>query len=212
MFQFFPILIGIRRGLRLYVPWNGLAFAPINLFSPSGCRCPSSGLDQQEGKIVKKYLLLAFLISGTAIADEGFVGYGLGILHGADDFLGQSKYIDLGYRADMWNGIYWQTKIGGWGEGGPDLTRKGGGFTSTGIGLEVDLQPVELRGGGALALITTPDSQLGGYFQFNEDISVGLRDKHGNGIALQYNHISCGTLCSPNLGRDFMILELSEKW
>lgn len=161
---------------------------------------------------MKKLIPFLLLLSTVAMADEGFVGYGLGVFHGADDFLGQSKYINLGYRADLGAGIYWQTKVGAWGEGGPDLTRKGGGFGSTGVGLEIDLQPIELRGGGALATITTPDSQLGGYFQFNENMAVGLRDKRGAGIAVEYDHISCGSLCSPNLGRDFIILELSEKW
>ena len=160
----------------------------------------------------RSILLLLLLFSTTAMADEAFVGYGLGILRGADTFLGQTKYVDLGYREFMWDGIYWQNKLGGIGEGSPDQTRKGGAWASTGLGLEVELQPLELRGGGALAGITNPDSQLGGYFQFNEDVSVGLRDKKGDGIALQYNHLSCGTLCSPNLGRDFVILELSQKW
>lgn len=146
-------------------------------------------------------------------ADEGFIGYGVGIFNDADIFLGQNKYLDLGYRKNVWNGIYWQNKGGYWGEGGTDQTRFNGFFASSGVGLEVDLQPFELRGGGALAAISNPDSQLGTIFpQFNEDISLGLRDKKGDGIALQYNHISCASFCSPNQGRDFIILELSEKW
>ncbi len=161
---------------------------------------------------MKKLIVLFLFLSSYAIADEAFVGYGLGILRGADTFLGQTKYLDLGYREFMWDGLYWQTKLGGIGEGSPDSTRSGGAFLSTGMGLEVDLHPIELRGGGAIAGITTPDSQLGGYFQFNEDMSLGLRDKKGDGIALQYNHISCASFCNPNLGRDFVILELSQKW
>lgn len=148
----------------------------------------------------------------VAVADEGFVGYGLGILRGADTFLGQTKYLNLGYREFMWEGLYWQNKLGALGEGGPDQTRRGGVYFASGLGLEVDLQPIELRGGGSLAGITSPDSQLGGYFEFNEDVSLGLRDKKGSGIALQYNHLSCASFCSPNLGRDFVILELSQKW
>jgi hypothetical protein len=159
-----------------------------------------------------KKLLLLLLISNVCFGDEAFIGYGLGIFHDADTFMGQNKYMDVGYRETMWEGLYWQNKLGGWSEAGPDLTRKGGGFYSNGLGLEVDLSPVEVRGGGALALITSPDSQLGGNFQFNEDFSVGVRDRKGDGIALQYNHLSCGPLCQPNLGRDFLILELSQKW
>ena len=155
---------------------------------------------------------LICLFSINCFGDEAFVGYGVGILHGADTFLGQTKYLDVGYRDFIWEGLYWQNKIGGIGEGSPDQTRSGGGFVSSGVGVEVDLRPIELRGGGALAAITNPDSQLGGYFQFNEDVSLGLRDKKGDGLALQYNHISCATFCSPNMGRDFILLELSQKW
>ena len=92
------------------------------------------------------------------------------------------------------------------------LGRSSSGFISSGLGLNVDLQPLEIRGGGALSLITNPDVQLGGVFQFNEDISVGLRDIKGNAIALVYNHFSCGSFCSPNLGKDSVSLELSEVW
>ncbi len=161
---------------------------------------------------MKIFIALLLFLSSISNADEAFVGYGLGVFHGADTFLGQTKYLDLGYREFIWEGIYWQNKFGGIGEGSPDLTRKGGGWASTGFGIEVDLSPVELRGGGALAAITTPDSQLGGYLQMNEDMSLGLRDKKGDGVAFQYNHLSCGSFCSPNLGRDFVIFELSEKW
>ena len=161
----------------------------------------------------RNMLLFLLLFSTTAMADEAFVGYGLGILRGADTFLGQTKYLDLGYREFMWDGIYWQNKVTAWGEGSPDLTRKGGGYFSTGLGLEVELQPLELRGGGSLGAITAPDSQLGAVFpQFNENMGIGLRDKKGDGIAIEYDHISCASFCHVNLGRDFLILELSQKW
>ena len=161
----------------------------------------------------RNMLLFLLLFSTTAMADEAFVGYGLGILRGADTFLGQTKYLDLGYREFMWDGIYWQNKVTAWGEGSPDLTRKGGGYFSTGLGLEVELQPLELRGGGSLGAISAPDSQLGAVFpQFNENFGIGLRDKKGDGIAFEYDHISCSSFCHPNMGRDFIMLELSQKW
>jgi len=152
------------------------------------------------------------ILLNLAYADEAFVGYGVGIFRGADQFLGQTKYASIGYRDFLYEGLYWQSKLGFIGEGSADQTRKSGGWTSSGFGLETNLSPVELRGGAALAAITTPDSQLGGYFEFNEDVSIGLRDTRGDGIALQYNHISCASLCSPNLGRDAVMLELSQKW
>src|SRR5271167_920999 len=136
-------------------------------------------------------ILICLLISTPAHADEAFVGYGVGVFHDADQFLGQMKIANIGYRHFLFDGLYWQNKLGYYGEGSGDLTRKSSGFFSSGLGFEVSLLPVEFRGGAALAAITTPDSKLGAVFpQMNEDVSLGVRDKNGNGAALQYNHLS----------------------
>lgn len=146
------------------------------------------------------------------MAGEGFVGYGVGVFNDANSFVGQNKYAEVGYREFMWDGIYWQNRLGYWGEGGSDPTRKNSFWFSSGLGLEVDLQPLEVRGGMGPALITNPDSQLGGYLQFNETMGIGIRDKKGDGMALEYNHLSCASLCNPNNGRDSVTFEMSQKW
>ena len=157
---------------------------------------------------------LILLIACTPThADEAFVGYGIGIFNDASYNVGQMKVGDLGYRHFLFDGVYWQNKVGYWGEGSPDLSRSSSGFISSGLGLEMDLQPFELRSGYGLAAITSPDSQLGAVFpQFNGDLYAGFRDKKGDGIGLEYNHISCASFCSPNLGRDFIMIQLSQKW
>lgn len=160
-----------------------------------------------------KVLAILLLLSNVALADEAFLGYGVGVFHDADDFLGQNKYLGLGLRSFLWEGLYWQNKVLAWGEGSSDPTRKGGAMFASGIGQEVSIPPVEIRGGGSLAIISNPDSQLGAMFpQFHEEISLGLRDSKGDGIALQYGHISCASFCTPNQGKDFVIFELSQKW
>lgn len=162
---------------------------------------------------MKKLLLLLLLMSSTCRADEAFLGYGLGIFNDAEYFVGQNKYGEIGYRQFLWDGIYWQYKGGFWGEGSPDSTRKAGFWVSTGPGLELDLQPIEIRSGWSIAAISTPDSQLGSRFpQFNGELYFGLRDKKGDGVGIQYEHISCASFCTPNQGRDFLILQLSQKW
>lgn len=147
------------------------------------------------------------------MADEAFVGYGVGVFKQADSWLGQSKYAELGYRHFLYDGIYWQNKVGFWGEGSPDQTRKSGGWGATGLGLELSLPYVEMRSGYGVGLITTPDSQLGSRFpQFNGELYGGFRDKRGDGVGFQYEHISCASFCSPNEGRDFVTVQLSIKW
>ena len=161
----------------------------------------------------KLYLAALLLVCSTAHSEEGFLGYGVGVFNDANYYTGQNKYFEGGYRASVWDGIYWQYKGGFWGEGSPDAARKSGFFVSSGPGFEVDLAPVEIRTGWGLAAISNPDSQLGGRFpQFNGNFALGLRDKKGDGIAIEYNHISSAGLVTPNQGRDFLILELSQKW
>lgn len=162
---------------------------------------------------MKKLILALLLLSNVALADEAFLGYGLGVFNDANEFLGQNKYGELGYRTFVWDGIYWQFKGGYWGEGSADKTRNAGFFASMGPGLELDLQPIEIRSGWGLAAISSPDSQLGSRFpQFNGELYLGLRDRKGDGIGVQYEHLSCASFCTPNQGRDFIILQLSQKW
>lgn len=162
---------------------------------------------------MKKLLLLLALIAAPCRADEAFLGYGVGIFGDADQYIGQNKFGELGYRSFLWDGIYWQFKGGFWGEGSADPTRNAGFWVSSGPGLEIDLQPVEIRSGWSLAAISSPDSQLGSRFpQFNGELYLGLRDRKGDGIGAQYEHISCASFCTPNHGRDFLILQLSQKW
>lgn len=145
--------------------------------------------------------------------DEAYLAYGVGVFHDADAFAGQNKYFNAGYRRGLWRGFYWNTKLGYYGEGSPDPTRKSSFFTSTGPGLELSLGALEIRSGWGIAAISTTDSQLGGRFpQFNGNAAIGIRDSKGDGLAIEYNHISSAGLVSPNQGRDFILLELSEKW
>jgi len=167
---------------------------------------------------VKKFLFLLLLIpilsfAGETAPEEAFLAYGVGVFNDAKYFTGQNKYFEAGYRSFLYNGIYWQYKGGYWGEGSPDQTRKSGFFASSGPGLEIDLQPLEVRSGYGIAMISTPDSQLGGVFpQFQGELYIGLRDSKGDGMGLEYNHISSAGIVTPNAGRDFVVLQLSQKW
>lgn len=164
-------------------------------------------------KIILLGLLTLFPTLAHAGQDELFLGYGVGVFKDSNEYIGQNKYFEAGYREFLVSGIYWQYKAGFWGEGSNDQTRKSGGWISTGPGLEVNLKPIEIRSGWGLAAITTPDSQLGGRFpQFNGEFYVGVRDDAGSSIGLQYEHISSAGLQLPNQGRDFMTLQLGLKF
>ena len=155
-------------------------------------------------------LILLFYSSQTH-AQEIFLSYGLGAFNSSASL--PSPTINGGYRYELYNGFYWHLTGGYWKDNSTDPTRKSSAYFSTGPGLLVDLNPVEIRNSVGLAAITNPDGYLGGSFpEFNEEIYVGLRDRHGNGIGVKYDHISSAGIYQPNIGRDFIMLEVSSKW
>lgn len=160
----------------------------------------------------KIVVIFSLLISTVAFADEGFVGMGVGAFNTAKGGPGSVKLGQVGHRLDLIDGFYWQNKVGGWGQGSNDYGMKSSGYIASGLGFRVDLTPVEFRAGYSLAGITTPDAYLGGNFQFNGEAYLGLRDRHGNGFGVKYEHISSAGLEMPNQGRDFYVLELSQRW
>ena len=161
----------------------------------------------------KSILALITLFSLTAHADEGFFGFGVGLANSAKNSRGEVKLFNGGIREDLFQGIYLQGKFGYWGDGSGDPNRSGSLFVSAGPGFLVDLSPLEIRTGWSLAMISTPDGYLGGRFpQFNGEIYVGLRDYRGNGVGLQYDHISSAGLVNPNAGRDFFTLQVSQRF
>lgn len=162
---------------------------------------------------MKKLLFSLLFLSNIAFADTMYFGYGLGAFNSAKGSSSETKIGQIGYQADIWDGIYWQAKVGYWGDGSGDQSRRNSAYASMGPGLLIDLKPVEIRSGWSLAFITTPDSYLGGNFpQFNGELYVGLRDKRGNGIGIQLEHISSAGLVTPNEGRDFIVLQISQRW
>lgn len=162
-----------------------------------------------------KYSLLALtaLFCTMARADEAFMGFGVGVAGSAKYHTGEVKVGDVGLRDEIYRGIYWQSQVGFFGDGSGDPHRNSSGYVSGGLGMLIDLKPIEMRAGYSIAAITTPDSYLGGRFpQFLGEAYVGVRDHRGNGMGLAYTHISSAGLVTPNQGRDFVILQLSQQW
>ena len=156
---------------------------------------------------------ISLLLSTQALADEGYVSFGVGVANSAKRSRGETKVVDLGMRQELYQGIYFQTKLGFYGDGSGDPGRKSSGYGSLGLGMLIDLRPIEMRAGYGVAAITTPDSYLGGRFvQFQGEAYVGVRDHRGNGLGFAYEHISSAGLCTPNKGRDFLVLQLSQQW
>lgn len=137
---------------------------------------------------------------------------GLGVFKSSEKSKVETKLLDIGYREYLIEGFYLQVKGGGWMDSSGNPNRSSSVFLATGLQFEVNLSPVEIRTGFNLAGISNTDDYLGGHLQFNEELYIGLRDKIGNGIGLEYSHFSSGGLEMPNQGRDFIILQMSQRW
>lgn len=156
-----------------------------------------------SGVLVTISAILLFLLSTiTAHCDETFFSYGAGVFKSVD-----TKMLNMGYRTDSFFGFNWQIKVGGW------ISPESNVYLSSGPQFLVDVGPIELRNGLSLCAIGNSDRFLGGRFpQFNSELYLGLRDKNGNGIGIQVEHISSAGIFNPNLGKDFIMLQLSSKW
>lgn len=158
------------------------------------------------------FFTLSLLISTTCVADETFLGFGVGVFDSAKHSPAEVRMLSGGIRQEVYRGVYYQAQAGLWADSSGDPKRTGSGFGSLGIGMLVDLHPVEIRSGWSLVGITSPDSYLGGPFQFMGELYLGVRDSHENGIGVGYGHISSCGIYTPNIGRDTISIQLSQKW
>lgn len=161
----------------------------------------------------KAIVFLSILAATPALADEGFFDFGVGVANSAKQHTGEVKVGSIGLREEIYQGIYWQYKLGYFGDGSGDPGRHGSIYASMGPGMLIDLRPIEMRAGYGIAAISKPDSYLGGRFpQFQGEVYFGFRDHRGNGIGVEYQHISSAGFVTPNQGRDFVVLQLSQQW
>lgn len=153
-----------------------------------------------------KRLILMLFMANTTYAGEGtFVKY---MVSATGDYQDQ-KGLAIGKQSEWY---FLDTKL----EGGyifdnhrqPTGT-KDTAFGLASIGLEPTAGPLYIHFFQGAGLISTPDSLLGGRFQFFEDVGVGLRDQEKDiSVGLHYKHISSAGLYKPNKGRDMIGFQL----
>jgi len=150
----------------------------------------------------------AFLIY-RANADD-YVSLMLGTFNSAIESRVETKFANVGHRGDLGLGLSYQYEVGGW----IDNTGNGRGSSGYGayqIGVEAK-GPLTARFMSGPSLITGPDIYLGGPFQFTEDLYLGIAGDNGNSVGLKYKHFSSAGFELPNIGRDFIGLEIGVRW
>jgi hypothetical protein len=132
---------------------------------------------------------------------------GLGMFSTEGSSLSQVKFGKIGLQENLWSVLKQRFNVGAWldsrGEG-----RTNSGFTGYQLGFDVQNEMFEASIWSGPTYITTPDIALGGNLQFNETIFFGIKDRQDDSIGVAYNHFSSAGLEMPNLGRDFMCVEI----
>lgn len=149
--------------------------------------------------MVAARLLSLILIIHQAIAngDSGtYLKYGAGINGDAPRLS-----IFTGYQGYLTNIVEYQLEAG--------IPRPGIFGVSPSIGVStMSRSGMFLKVFFGPLLLTNWDDRLGGLFQFNNDLELGLKGQNGFAIGVNYKHISNAGITQPNLGRDFILLKL----
>ena len=87
--------------------------------------------------------------------------------------------------------------------------KTGSALVSGQIGFEVNRDGTLFGAFTGPCLISNPDQVLlGGYFEFMDDLHLGIQDRQGNYFGIMYRHISDAGLTRVNVGRDIIGLEM----
>ena len=158
----------------------------------------------------KLWALLLLLASSQAHAGDFFYKYGVGIFRSADYGFGETKFASLGLQGNVSGPMIWQLEGGGFFDNaGPGSGRGSSAFGNFSMGLEARPGYFFIQSLWGVGGITHPDAMLGGPFEFNQDLIIGVKDFWGVGFALDYKHMSSAGIYNPNVGRDGLLLRAS---
>ena len=152
-------------------------------------------------------MLLALLLVPDVASAGTFARYGVGVFRSQDYSSSAVKSFSVGHEENILGPVISQYEVGYFGDSSGH-GRNGGGFGDVGLGLEANPGYFVLRSTWGVGAITTPDSMLGGPFQFNHDFLLGVRGDNGALIGLDLKHMSSAGLEKPNLGRDFLLIHV----
>lgn len=155
----------------------------------------------------KRVICIALLCSSISKADTIITELGFGAFNTQGASIQQVKVIRFGAQDTSAYPFTTKTSLGAWFDSGR-LGMSNSGFMTHQIGFSVRNYTLETSFLVGPALITSPDAAVGGIFQFNETLFIGLADKQDNSMGISYNHFSNAGLASPNAGKDFLSLEI----
>lgn len=155
--------------------------------------------------------LFGLLLTFKECRADDYIDVSLGLYKNAIPKASNVKLIQLGHRDYIALGLFTQYEAGGWFQLDEGDGRKSSAYGAGQLGIEANGFLIARVAIGP-ALITTPDSYLGGIFQFTTDIFIGIKGDNENTLGFKYKHFSSAGLEMPNEGRDFGGLELTVPW
>lgn len=164
------------------------------------------------------YTALLLLIATSTIFGSSISQADTVIKYGANipkehEPIGSSKAIFISDQETIFGPLIRQYEFGGWFDGSGVPGHKSSLLVSPSIGFNVNGGNLFAQALVGPALISSPDTALGGPFQFNNDFSFGVRDPDTKAtIGLDYKHVSSAGLELPNRGRDFIMFKISLPW
>lgn len=161
---------------------------------------------------MRKFIVtLALLLVPSTVFAGSYGKYGLGVFESAAYSRVAVKTFSLGYEEDWFGPFIHQYEVGMFSDtSGHGRSSTGFGFMS--VGVEVNPGYLVVRSLWGIGAITTPDTMLGGWFQFTQDLLLGVRDNKGNMIGLDYKHISSAGIYPINRGRDLLTVQVEIPW
>lgn len=151
---------------------------------------------------IKKLLMaLALLIScSSALADEDTVTFRMG--QGVTNTCKSALY-SVGFEKDFKDSITYRLDFGAWTDVG--LNRRGAPFSSVLIGKRAgEYTSLNFTAMVGILIMGSPDSALALPFNFTEEVALGYQQ-----VSVGYKHVSNAGIKEPNLGRDYVFLNLT---
>lgn len=158
------------------------------------------------GILIAVFYIFA-IVAYKAAADEVYSSAMIGVFNSGKNSLSETKLVSFGVRQDLFMGLVQQFEGGGWidiaGHG-----RQSSPYAAYQVGVETS-HVITARVMTGPCIIGSPDSYLGGVFpEFKEDFFLGIRGDNTNTVGVKYQHISNAGIFNPNVGRDFMGVEV----
>ena len=150
--------------------------------------------------------IVALLLAASASA-ETIIKYGVALPKNPEEGFSDVKAMFISKQGQVTGPLVYQLEGGGWTDSIKHTGRKSSLMASPSLGINVNAGYVFTQALLGPAVISSPDSILGGMGQFNNDFAIGLKDKDAS-IAFAYKHLSSAGIFQPNAGRDFIMLRV----